>query len=78
MITRRPSTTHTSAARLTAQQISCQQGYHTWTPTFCQGEFLCQLCGVRAYCPECVPVQPSMKWLHRCSPHRKQEEDKER
>jgi hypothetical protein len=76
MLSRRSSRS-SATARLIAQQVSCKQGHHAWTPTFCTGEFLCTICGARAYCPVCVSADPSMT-LSLCAIHRKEQEAKEK
>ncbi len=43
---------------------------HRWTPTFTQGESLCTLCGIRAYCPRCISSFLIGKRLRWCAAHR--------
>ncbi|MDQ2715320.1 MAG: hypothetical protein M3Z08_10470 [Chloroflexota bacterium] len=63
-------TKHQSALRRTKAQVDHALYGHTWTPTFTQGESICTLCGILAYCPRCISSCLIGKRLHWCTAHR--------
>lgn len=56
----------------------CRRGQHSMHNTLVAGEQLCTTCGLRTYCPLCIPAYRSQYPLSRahaflCAMHRRQE-----
>jgi hypothetical protein len=52
------------------QGSHCQIYDHSWRPTSLQGQYMCRVCGVVAYCPGCLLTVPLGATKMRCERHK--------
>lgn len=62
--------------RARAQQIKAREAHdkfgHSWMSSFMRGEYLCLICGIKAYCPRCYGPLPAGARIHSCYTHREE------
>ena len=68
----------TLSATQRTKQLADHTNYGcTWIPALAKGERLCTVCGVRSFCPDCLPPgivsYPSSVMIAYCSEHRRVE-----